>query len=75
MRAKNCCSLSLCYSAQLPFYGGKTAHDSVRLWSLMLMVQTVPYAAAGLLSVISTTPNLPGRLVLRARNSLTHPSA
>ena len=47
----------------------------VRLWSLMLMVQAVPYAAAGLLSVISATPNLPGQLVLRARDSLTHPSA
>jgi exo-beta-1,3-glucanase (GH17 family)/cellulose synthase/poly-beta-1,6-N-acetylglucosamine synthase-like glycosyltransferase len=39
----------------------------VRLWSAMLMVQAVPYAAAGLVSMISTAPRLSGRLVVRER--------
>lgn len=35
----------------------------VRIWSLMLLVQGIPYAAAGLVSLISAAPRLPGRLV------------
>lgn len=35
----------------------------VQVWSLMLMVQGMPYAAAGLVSAISAIPHLPARLV------------
>ena len=47
----------------------------VRLWAIMLMVQAVPYAAAGLVSVISSVPRLSGRLVVPVQDSLTLPSA
>ena len=43
----------------------------VRVWSLMLMMQGIPYAAAGILSLISAAPRLPGRLV-GAMRQLTH---
>ena len=43
----------------------------VRIWSLMLVVQSVPYAAAVLLSMISAAPRLPGGLV-GAMRRLTH---
>jgi exo-beta-1,3-glucanase (GH17 family)/cellulose synthase/poly-beta-1,6-N-acetylglucosamine synthase-like glycosyltransferase len=43
----------------------------VRVWSLMLLVQGIPYAAAGLLSLISAAPSLPGRLV-GPMHRLTH---
>ncbi len=39
----------------------------VRLWAAMLMVQAVPYAAAGLVSMISAAPRLSGRLVVRGK--------
>ena len=35
----------------------------VRVWSLMLLMQSIPYAAAGLLSLIGAAPRLPGWLV------------
>ena len=44
----------------------------VRVWSLLLLIQGVPYAAAGLLSLISAAPRLPGRLVGNMRR-LQHP--
>ncbi len=47
----------------------------VRLWAAMLMVQAVPYAAAGLVSMISAAPRLSGRLVVRVQGSLAQPSA
>ncbi len=37
----------------------------VRVWSLMLLVQGVPYAAAVLVSLLSAMPRLPGRLIGR----------
>jgi cellulose synthase/poly-beta-1,6-N-acetylglucosamine synthase-like glycosyltransferase len=43
----------------------------IRIWSLMLLIQGVPYAAAGLLSLISAAPRLPGGLV-GAMHRLTH---
>ena len=46
----------------------------VRLWAAMLMVQAVPYAAAGLVSMISAAPGLSGRLVARVQDSLAQPS-
>jgi hypothetical protein len=47
----------------------------VRLWAAMLMIQAVPYAAAGLVSMISAAPRLPGRLIVRAPDSMAQPSA
>ena len=47
----------------------------VRLWAAMLMVQAVPYAAADTVSMISATPRLPGRLIVRVQDSLAQPSA
>jgi exo-beta-1,3-glucanase (GH17 family)/cellulose synthase/poly-beta-1,6-N-acetylglucosamine synthase-like glycosyltransferase len=44
----------------------------VRIWSFLLLIQGVPYAAAGLLSLISAAPRLPGRLVGSMRR-LQHP--
>lgn len=35
----------------------------VRLWAAMLVIQGVPYAASGLLSIVSAAPRLSGRLV------------
>ncbi len=35
----------------------------IKIWALMLMVQSIPYAAAGLMSLISALPRLPARLV------------
>ena len=35
----------------------------VRVWSLMLLMQGIPYAAAGLVSLISAAPRLPGWLI------------
>ena len=43
----------------------------VRVWALMLTVQSVPYAAAVLVSLISAIPRLPGRLI-GAMNRLHH---
>jgi len=43
----------------------------VRIWALMLAMQSVPYAAAGLVSMISAAPRLPGGLV-GAMRRLTH---
>ena len=45
----------------------------VQLWSAMLAVQAVPYAAAGLLSAISVMPGLTRRLVPRVHGSLAQP--
>jgi cellulose synthase/poly-beta-1,6-N-acetylglucosamine synthase-like glycosyltransferase len=47
----------------------------VRLWAAMLLIQAVPYAAAGLVSMISAMPGLSGRLVARVQDSLVQPSA
>jgi exo-beta-1,3-glucanase (GH17 family)/cellulose synthase/poly-beta-1,6-N-acetylglucosamine synthase-like glycosyltransferase len=47
----------------------------VRLWAALLMIQAVPYAAAGLVSMISATPRLSGRLIARVQGSLAQPSA
>ncbi len=47
----------------------------VRLWAAMLLVQAVPYAAAGLVSMISAAPMLSGRLVARVQGSLAQRSA
>jgi exo-beta-1,3-glucanase (GH17 family)/cellulose synthase/poly-beta-1,6-N-acetylglucosamine synthase-like glycosyltransferase len=44
----------------------------VRIWALMLLVQAVPYAAAGLLSLVSALPRLPGSL-LGGMHRLVHP--
>ena len=44
----------------------------VRIWSFLLLIQGVPYPAAGLLSLISAAPRLPGRLVGSMRR-LQHP--
>jgi exo-beta-1,3-glucanase (GH17 family)/cellulose synthase/poly-beta-1,6-N-acetylglucosamine synthase-like glycosyltransferase len=47
----------------------------VRVWALMLLVQAVPYAAAGVVSLISAAPRLPGWLVGgMARLSHPHPN-
>ena len=46
----------------------------VRLWAAMLMIQAVPYAAAVLVSMISATPGLPGRLIVRKEDSLAQTS-
>ncbi len=46
--------------------------QDVRVWSLVLLVQGVPYAAAGLVSLISAAPRLPGGLVGSMRQ-LSHP--
>jgi len=46
----------------------------VRIWALMLTMQSVPYAAAGLVSLISAAPRLPSRLV-GAMRRLTHHQA
>jgi cellulose synthase/poly-beta-1,6-N-acetylglucosamine synthase-like glycosyltransferase len=35
----------------------------VKLWATMLLVQAVPYAAAGILSLLSAAPRLSGRLL------------
>ena len=43
----------------------------VRVWSIMLLMQSVPYAAAGLVSLISAAPRLPGGMV-GAMRRLTH---
>ena len=43
----------------------------VRIWSVMLAMQSIPYAAAGLVSLISAAPRLPGRLVGSMRH-LSH---
>ena len=44
----------------------------VRVWALMLLVQAVPYAAAGLVSLISAAPRLPGWLI-GGMGQLSHP--
>jgi len=44
----------------------------VRIWALMLFVQAIPYAAAGLVSLISASPRLPGWLV-GGMGKLVHP--
>ena len=44
----------------------------VRVWSLLLLIQGIPYAAAGLVSLISAAPRLPGGLVGPMRH-LRHP--
>ena len=46
----------------------------VRVWSLVLLVQGVPYAAAGLVSLISAAPRLPGSLVGEMRHLRVHPT-
>jgi len=43
----------------------------VRVWSLMLIMQSIPYAAAGLVSLIGAAPRLPGWLVGHMQH-LTH---
>lgn len=35
----------------------------IRVWAVMLLVQAIPYAAAGIVSLISAAPRLPGGLV------------
>jgi exo-beta-1,3-glucanase (GH17 family)/cellulose synthase/poly-beta-1,6-N-acetylglucosamine synthase-like glycosyltransferase len=47
----------------------------VRLWSMMLTVQAVPYASAVLLSVISAIPRLSGRLIMQGDDTATQQSA
>ena len=47
----------------------------VRLWSMMLTVQAVPYASAVLLSVISAIPRLSGRLLMHGDDTATQHSA
>ena len=39
----------------------------IRVWSLVLLVQGVPYAAAGLVSLISGMPGLPASLIGQMR--------
>ncbi|WP_078120863.1 glycosyltransferase [Thiosocius teredinicola] len=46
----------------------------VRIWALMMVVQSIPYAAAALMSLISAAPKLPGWLVGRMR-ALSHQSS
>ena len=43
----------------------------VKIWSVMLAMQSIPYAAAVLVSLISAAPRLPGRLVGAMRH-LSH---
>jgi exo-beta-1,3-glucanase (GH17 family)/cellulose synthase/poly-beta-1,6-N-acetylglucosamine synthase-like glycosyltransferase len=45
----------------------------VRVWSLMLLIQGIPYAAAGLLSLIGAAPRLPGWLVGPLQHLSYHP--
>jgi hypothetical protein len=45
----------------------------IRVWSAVLIMQCVPYAAAVLVSLISGLPQLPARLIGVMR-SLEHPS-
>ena len=47
----------------------------VRVWCLMLAVQSVPYAAAGLVSLVSATPWLSGRWIGEMRRMLIRDSA
>ena len=47
--------------AVVPAQGGEMF--DVRIWAIMLMVQSIPYAAAVLMSLISAMPRLPARLV------------
>jgi exo-beta-1,3-glucanase (GH17 family)/cellulose synthase/poly-beta-1,6-N-acetylglucosamine synthase-like glycosyltransferase len=35
----------------------------IKVWALMLVVQSIPYAASGMMSLISALPRLPARLV------------
>jgi len=42
------------------------------VWSLMLLIQGIPYAAAGLLSLIGAAPRLPGWLVGPMRHLSHH---
>ncbi|MGB5671505.1 MAG: glycosyltransferase [Sedimenticolaceae bacterium] len=44
----------------------------VRVWSIVLLMQCIPYAAAVLLSLISAMPRLPGRLVGTMRRLSNH---
>jgi hypothetical protein len=44
----------------------------VRVWSAMLMIQAIPYAAAGLMSLISAAPRLPGGMVGPLRHLSHH---
>ncbi len=65
-------AMSLCASVIL-LTKGETLPDA-KIWSIVLLLQTVPYAAALLLSVISAFPRLPASLVgmmgeLRYRDS------
>ena len=45
----------------------------VRLWAAMLTVQAIPYAAAVLLSIISTAPDWSKRLVTRVQGPMAQP--
>ena len=56
------------YAVQQRIDGGLL---DVRVWALMLTVQSIPYAAAVLVSLISAIPRLPGRLI-GAMNRLHH---
>lgn len=47
----------------------------IRLWAMMLMIQAVPYAAAGLVSMISALPHLSGHLVTPQAPHLAPPPA
>ena len=47
----------------------------VRLWSALLVLQAIPYAASVLLSIISATPRLSGRLVSARKRALATSSA
>ena len=64
MRARNCCSWQRCCwrptRSSSSIDGGLL---DVRVWALMLTVQSIPYAAAVLVSLISAIPRLPGRLI------------
>ena len=44
----------------------------VRVWSAMLVIQAIPYAAAGLMSLISAAPRLPGGMVGPLRHLSHH---
>lgn len=46
----------------------------IRVWALMMVIQSIPYAAAALMSLISAAPKLPGWLVGSMR-TLSHQSS
>ncbi|MDJ0738642.1 MAG: glycosyltransferase family 2 protein [Gammaproteobacteria bacterium] len=67
--------VALCLGAMAVLWREDGSLLDVRLWSAMLLVQAVPYAATVIVSMISAAPGLPGRLVVRGPGSVTQPSA